>query len=195
MLEFLRQQTKKAAGQPNYSLADFVKPGNDFMGAFSVTIKGIEPHLERFIADHDDYNKIMLQALADRFAEASAEWLHEKTRKELWGYDAQETLSNEELIKERYTGIRPAPGYPACPDHTEKYKLFELLGDEENTDIHLTESLAMYPAASVCGWYFSHPESKYFGVGKIQQDQFEDYLQRKGMDKEVMQRWLRPVME
>ena len=194
-LEFLRQQQKKAAGQPNYSLADFVSTTSDFIGCFSVTIQGIEPHLERFIAEHDDYNKIMLQALADRLAEAFAEWLHEKTRKELWGYDKGETLSSDDLIKEKYNGIRPAPGYPACPDHTEKYKLFELLGGEENTGIHLTESLAMYPAASVCGWYFSHPESKYFGVGKIQQDQFEDYVQRKGMSKEAMERWLRPVME
>lgn len=169
--------------------------GQDFLGAFSVTIQGIEPHIERFVKEHDDYNKIMLQALADRFAEAFAEWLHEKTRKELWGYDKNETLSNEELIKEKYAGIRPAPGYPACPDHTEKYKLFELLGGEENTGIHLTESLAMYPAASVCGWYFSHPESKYFGVGKIQPDQFEDYLQRKEMSRDEMERWLRPIME
>ena len=169
--------------------------GLDYIGAFSVTIQGIEPHLEKFIADHDDYNKIMLQALADRFAEAFAEYLHENTRKELWGYAKEEVLENEDLIKEEYQGIRPAPGYPACPDHTEKYKLFELLGGEETTGIHLTESLAMYPAASVCGWYFSHPQSKYFGVGKIQQDQFEDYTQRKGMNKDEMQRWLRPIME
>lgn len=181
--------------------ADFNSPfggqgaAADHLGAFSVTISGIEPHLEKFIAEHDDYNKIMLQALADRFAEALAEWLHEKTRKELWGYDKEENLENEELIKEKYQGIRPAPGYPACPDHTEKYKLFELLGGEENTGIHLTESLAMYPAASVCGWFFSHPESKYFGVGKIQPDQFEDYVKRKGMNEEDMKRWLRPIME
>ena len=137
----------------------------------------------------------MLQALADRLAEAFAEYLHEKTRKEFWGYAKDEELSNEELIKEKYTGIRPAPGYPACPDHTEKYKLFELLGGEEATGIQLTESLAMYPAASVCGWYFSHPQSQYFGVGKIQADQFEDYVQRKGLSKEEMERWLRPVLE
>jgi len=167
----------------------------DFLGAFSVTIKGIEPHLERFIKDHDDYNKIMLQSLTDRLAEAFAECLHERVRKEFWGYVKDEQLSNEELIKEKYQGIRPAPGYPACPDHTEKYKLFELLGGEEVTGIHLTESLAMYPAASVCGWYFSHPQSQYFGVGKIQPDQFEDYFQRKGMNREDLERWLRPVME
>ncbi len=195
-LEFLRQQQKKAAGQPNFSLSDFISDDQpDHIGAFSVTIQGIEPHLERFVANHDDYNKIMLQALADRFAEAFAEYLHEKTRKELWGYAIDETLANEDLIKEKYVGIRPAPGYPACPDHTEKYKLFQLLGGEENTGIHLTESLAMYPAASVCGWYFSHPESKYFGVGKIQPDQFADYVQRKGMSEDEMKRWLRPIME
>jgi 5-methyltetrahydrofolate--homocysteine methyltransferase len=137
----------------------------------------------------------MLQALADRFAEAFAELLHKRTRTEFWGYVKDETLSNEDLIKESYSGIRPAPGYPACPDHTEKYKLFDLLGGEETTGIHLTESLAMYPAASVCGWYFSHPQSQYFGVGKIQPDQFEDYVKRKEMPKAEMERWLRPIME
>jgi 5-methyltetrahydrofolate--homocysteine methyltransferase len=201
-LEFLRQQIKKVAGQPNFSLADFVKPAaacapeeTDFMGCFSVTIQGIEPHIKKFEADQDDYNKIMLQALADRLAEAFAELLHEKVRKEFWGYAADEKLSSEELIKENYTGIRPAPGYPACPDHTEKYKLFELLGGEEATGIHLTESLAMYPASSVCGWYFSHPQSQYFGVGKIQTDQLEDYARRKGMSIDEATRWLRPVLE
>ncbi len=198
-LESLRQQIKKAPGQPNLSLTDFIAPQTtgiqDHIGAFSVTIKGIEPHLERFIKDHDDYNKIMLQSLTDRLAEAFAECLHERVRKEFWGYVKDEHLSNEELIKEKYQGIRPAPGYPACPDHTEKYKLFALLGGEEVTGIHLTESLAMYPAASVCGWYFSHLQSQYFGVGKIQPDQFEDYFQRKGMTWEELERWLRPVME
>ncbi|MCC6288598.1 MAG: DUF559 domain-containing protein [Chitinophagaceae bacterium] len=174
---------------------DLGEAASDHIGAFSVTIKGIEPHLERFIKDHDDYNKIMLQSLTDRLAEAFAECLHERVRKEFWGYVKDEHLSNDELIKEKYQGIRPAPGYPACPDHTEKYKLFELLGGEKATGIHLTESLAMYPAASVCGWYFSHPQSQYFGVGKIQPDQFEDYFQRKGMSREDLERWLRPVME
>jgi 5-methyltetrahydrofolate--homocysteine methyltransferase len=149
-LESLRQQNKKAAGQPNFSLADFVKPeakgGKDYMGAFSVTIHGIEPHIKKFADNHDDYNKIMLQVLADRLAEAFAELLHERVRKGFWGYAKEEHLSNEELIKESYSGIRPAPGYPACPDHTEKYKLFNLLGGEEATGITLTESLAMYPA-------------------------------------------------
>jgi len=199
-LESLRQQVKKAAGQPNVSLADFIKPASanqhpDHIGAFSVTIQGIDAHISRFQEHHDDYNKIMLQALADRLAEAFAEWLHEKTRKELWGYAKEEQLSNEDLIKEAYQGIRPAPGYPACPDHTEKYKLFALLGGEAVTGIHLTESLAMYPASSVCGWYFSHPQSQYFGVGKIQQDQLEDYAQRKGMRLEEATKWLRPILE
>ncbi len=198
-LESLRQQVKKAAGQPNLSLSDFIAPAEtgkaDYIGAFSVTMQGIEPHIKRFEAALDDYNKIMMQALTDRFAEAFAELLHEKVRKEYWGYEKEESLTNEQLIKEEYKGIRPAPGYPACPDHTEKYKLFQLLGGEEATGIHLTESLAMYPAASVCGWYFSHPQSQYFGVGKIQRDQFEDYVKRKGMSTEELERWLRPVME
>jgi len=195
-LEFLRQQIKKAAGQPNLSLADFIHPNqSDFMGAFSVTIQGIEKHIKSFEEKHDDYNKIILQALADRLAEAFAELLHHRTRTEFWGYAKDENLSNEQLISEDYSGIRPAPGYPACPDHTEKYKLFELLGGEEATGIHLTESLAMYPASSVCGWYFAHPESKYFGVGKIEKDQLEDYAQRKGMNIEEATKWLRPILD
>ena len=198
-LQFLRQQIKKAAGQPNLSLADFIAPANhpsqDYLGAFSVTIEGIEPHIKHFEEKLDDYNKIILQALADRFAEAFAELLHKKTRLEYWGYVNNEVLSNEQLIKEEYQGIRPAPGYPACPDHTEKYKLFQLLGGEETTGIHLTESLAMYPASSVCGWYFAHPESKYFGVGKIEKDQLEDYRARKEMTLEEATRWLRPILE
>ena len=198
-LEFLRQQLKKAPGQPNNSLADFIAPAEtklkDHLGAFSVTIQGIEPHIKRFEANLDDYNKIILQALADRLAEGFAELLHEKTRKEYWGYVSDEHLTNEQLIKEEYSGIRPAPGYPACPDHTEKYKLFELLGGEAATGIMLTESLAMYPAASVCGWYFANPESKYFGVGKIEKDQLEDYAGRKGMSIDDATRWLRPILE
>ena len=200
-LEFLRQQIKKTVGQPNLSLADFIAPsplggqGADHIGAFSVTIQGIEKHIKKFEANFDDYNKIILQALADRLAEAFAELLHKKTRTEYWGYVSNEHLSNEQLIKEEYQGIRPAPGYPACPDHTEKYKLFELLGGEEATGIHLTESLAMYPASSVCGWYFANPESKYFGVGKIEKDQLEDYAERKGMSIDESTRWLRPILE
>jgi len=198
-LEFLRQQSKKATGQPNLSLADFIAPADsekqDHIGAFAVTISGLEPHVHRFEKEHDDYGKIMLQALADRLAEAFAEYLHEMVRKELWGYAANENLTNEDLIRERYIGIRPAPGYPACPDHTEKLKLFRMLDATRLTGITLTESLAMYPASSVCGWYISHPDSKYFGVGRIEKDQFEDYLSRKGMDREEMKRWLRPSME
>jgi 5-methyltetrahydrofolate--homocysteine methyltransferase len=173
----------------------FGGPGADYLGAFSVTIHGIEPHIKKFEENLDDYNKITLQALADRLAEAFAELLHYKTRTEYWGYVKDEQLSNEELIKEQYQGIRPAPGYPACPDHTEKYKLFELLGGEETTGIHLTESLAMYPASSVCGWYFANPESKYFGVGRIEKDQLDDYTERKQMPAEEMERWLRPILE
>jgi 5-methyltetrahydrofolate--homocysteine methyltransferase len=165
------------------------------MGAFSVTIEGIEPYIKRFEERLDDYNKIILQALADRLAEAFAECLHARVRKEFWGYEKEEALTNEQMIKEEYAGIRPAPGYPACPDHTEKYKLFNLLGGEEATGIMLTESLAMYPASSVCGWYFAQPESKYFGVGKINVDQLQDYAERKGISIEDATRWLRPILE
>ncbi len=198
-LEFLRQQIKKAEGQPSFSLADFIAPESggiqDHIGAFAVTIKGIEPHIKKFEQSHDDYNKILLQALADRLAEAYTEYLHEKVRKEFWGYGKDEKLSNEELIKEKYKGIRPAPGYPACPDHTEKRKLFALLDATNATGIQLTESLAMYPASSVCGWYIAHPESRYFGLGKISDDQLEDYANRKGIDKDEATRWLRQNME
>ncbi|WP_462251981.1 methionine synthase [Ferruginibacter sp.] len=195
-LQFLRQQIKKAEGQPNLSLADFISPSqSDFLGAFAVTIEGIDPHIKKFEAAFDDYNKIILQALADRLAEAFAELLHKKTRQEYWGYATDEHLTNEQLIKEEYLGIRPAPGYPACPDHTEKYKLFDLLGGKEATGIELTESLAMYPASSVSGWYFAHPESKYFGVGKIEPDQLKDYAERKGMSLDEATRWLRPILE
>jgi 5-methyltetrahydrofolate--homocysteine methyltransferase len=195
-LHFLRQQVQKAQGQPNFSLADFIsKEPGDYIGAFAVTIKGLEPHVKAFEAQHDDYNKIMLQALADRFAEAFAEYLHEKVRKEYWGYEKDEQLSNEQLIKEEYVGIRPAPGYPACPDHTEKYKLFALLNATEHAGITLTESLAMFPASSVCGWYFSHPQSQYFGIGKIQHDQLENYARRKGVPIDYAEKWLRPVLE
>nr|MBP6314579.1 methionine synthase [Chitinophagaceae bacterium] len=160
-LHFLRQQIHKAEGQPNMCLSDFISPiVNDYIGAFAVTIKGIEPHIQKFEEAHDDYNKIMLQALADRLAEAFAECLHKQVRTEDWGYAREESLSNNDLISEKYRGIRPAPGYPACPDHTEKITLFDLLNVKEEIGIDLTESLAMYPAASVCGWYFAHPDSK-----------------------------------
>lgn len=195
-LEFLRQQIKKAPGQPNMSLADFIKPGGkDHIGAFAVSIHGLDPHIERFNKEFDDYSKIMLQALADRLAEAFAELLHERTRKEFWGYAKEEQLSSKELIEEKYLGIRPAPGYPACPDHTEKYKLFELLDATKNAGIILTESLAMSPAPSVCGWYFANPESKYFGIGKIAKDQVEDYAKRKSMPIGEVERWLRPQLD
>jgi len=197
-LESLRQQLKKAVGQPSFSLADFIKPtelGSDFMGSFAVTIHGAKKHIDRFAADHDDYNKILVQILADRFVEAFAECLHQKVRKEYWGYAKNETLSNEQLIREEYKGIRPAPGYPACPDHTEKIKLFDLLNVTENIGIELTESLAMNPPASVCGWYIAHPQSHYFGLGKINRDQLEDYAKRKGMSIEEAKKWLRPVLE
>jgi 5-methyltetrahydrofolate--homocysteine methyltransferase len=198
-LHFLRQQAKKAAGQPNFSLADFICPASenksDYIGAFAVTIHGIEKHIKAFEDNLDDYNKIILQALADRFAEAFAEYLHAQTRKELWGYAKDEQLDNTALIQENYVGIRPAPGYPACPDHTEKYTLFNLLNAEQHTGISLTESLAMYPASSVCGWYFAHPQSQYFGLGKIQQDQVVDYAKRKNQPLEYITKWLQPVID
>ncbi len=197
-LESLRQQLKKAVGQPNFSLADFICPdelGSDYMGAFAVTIHGAKKWVEQFAAENDEYNKILVQILADRFVEAFAECLHQRVRKEHWGYEKNEALTNEQLIKEEYKGIRPAPGYPACPDHTEKIKLFSLLSTTENIGIELTESLAMNPPASVCGWYIAHPQSHYFGLGKIGRDQLEDYARRKGMSMEEAEKWLRPVLE
>jgi 5-methyltetrahydrofolate--homocysteine methyltransferase len=197
-LEMLRQQLKKAVGQPSFSLADFIKPkelGEDFIGSFAVTVKGASKWVKKFADEHDEYNKIMVQILADRFVEAFAECLHQKTRKEFWGYAKEESLTSEELIKETYKGIRPAPGYPACPDHTEKIKLFELMNVTENIGIELTESLAMNPPASICGWYIAHPKSHYFGVGKIMQDQLADYAKRKEMSIDEATKWLRPVLE
>lgn len=197
-LECLRQQLKKTVGQPSFSLADFVCPaelGTDFMGSFAVTIHGAKKHIDRFASEQDEYNKILVQVLADRFVEAFAEYLHEQVRKEYWGYAKTESLSNEQLIREEYKGIRPAPGYPACPDHTEKLKLFALLTATEEIDITLTESLAMNPPASICGWYFAHPDSHYFGLGKIERDQLQDYAKRKGLSIEEAEKWLRPVLE
>lgn len=196
VLHFLRQQTIKAEGQPNLCLADFISnTKQDHIGAFAVTIKGIEPQLKRLEETHDDYNKIMLQALADRLAEAFAELLHKKVRTDYWGYAMEESYNNEALINEEYQGIRPAPGYPACPDHTEKITLFNLLNVESSIGISLTESLAMYPAASVCGWYFAHPQAKYFGLGRITEEQLKDYAQRKSISIEEATKWLRPVLE
>jgi 5-methyltetrahydrofolate--homocysteine methyltransferase len=191
----LRQQTKKAQGQPNLSLADFIAPKEsgfiDYLGAFVVTAgHGIDVHVKRFEEDHDDYNSIMIKALADRFAEAFAEFLHAKVRRETWGYANDETLDNDALIAEKYAGIRPAPGYPACPDHTEKPNLFKLLNAEELSGVSLTETLAMWPAASVSGWYFAHPNSKYFGLGKVTLDQVDNISSRKKMDLNQMKRWL-----
>jgi 5-methyltetrahydrofolate--homocysteine methyltransferase len=192
----LRQQIEKRAGQANQALADFIAPREsdrvDFLGAFAVTAGiGIEALCARFERDHDDYNSIMAKALADRLAEAFAEWLHKQARED-WGYGAGENLSNEDLIKERYRGIRPAPGYPACPDHTEKRLLFDLLQAEKNTGITLTESFAMLPASSVSGLYFAHPASQYFVVGRIERDQVEEYARRKKMEVRDVERWLAP---
>ena len=191
---FLRQQGEKAPGVPNLSLADFLDPNQgDYMGGFAVTAGiGIEALIEKYRAEHDDYKEIMVKALADRLAEAFAELMHEKVRKELWGYATDEKWSNEDLIKEKYQGIRPAPGYPACPDHTEKRTLFDLLEVEKSTGIKLTESYAMHPASSVSGFYFSHPDSKYFGLGKISKDQIESYAARKQIKVEEVERWLQP---
>lgn len=196
-LHQLRQQIKKAKDQPNLSLADFIAPKEsgkqDYIGAFVVTAGlNIDSRVKAFEEDHDDYHAILLKALADRLAEAFAEYLHEKVRTQSWGYAADEQLENEELIKEKYQGIRPAPGYPACPDHTEKPTLFKLLNASETTGVSLTDSYAMWPAASVSGWYFAHPQSKYFGVGKIALDQVHDIAERKGLEKEKMERWLSP---
>lgn len=196
-LHFLRQQNQKVAGQPNLCLADFIAPAGsgvaDYMGAFAVTAGiGADELCRAYEARHDDYSAIMTKALADRLAEAAAEWLHERVRKELWAYAPGETLSNNELIAERYRGVRPAPGYPACPEHTEKRTLFALLNAEANVGVRLTESCAMTPAASVAGWYFAHPEAKYFPVGKIGRDQTEDYARRKGWTLEEAERWLAP---
>jgi 5-methyltetrahydrofolate--homocysteine methyltransferase len=198
VLHFLRQQNQKAAGLPNLSLADFVTPlevgREDYIGAFAVTAGiGIETLLERYERDHDDYNSIMVKALADRLAEAFAELMHHRVRTEFWPYAVGEQLTNEQLVKEEYQGIRPAPGYPACPDHTEKATLFNLL-DAGRIDITLTESFAMYPASSVSGFYFAHPDAKYFAVGKIHQDQVQDYARRKDMPLEDVERWLSPVL-
>ncbi|MGM0563726.1 MAG: methionine synthase [Pseudomonadota bacterium] len=198
-LHHLRQQTERRGDRPNLCLSDYVAPGDsgldDYLGAFAVTAGiGIEEHLALFEADHDDYNAIMLKALADRLAEALAEHLHERVRKEFWGYASDEKLSNEALIAEQYRGIRPAPGYPACPDHTEKGTLWQLLKPDENIGLEITDSYAMTPTAAVSGWYFAHPESKYLGTGVIGRDQVEDYAKRKNMSLTEAERWLGPVL-
>ncbi len=194
-IPFLRQQVKKSRDRANFCLADFVDPAGDWIGGFAVGIHGIEPHLERFKAAHDDYSDILLKALADRFAEAFAERLHQHVRTTLWGYAPGEQLTNEALIREEYRGIRPAPGYPACPDHSLKPILFDLLKAQENAGITLTESQAMLPTSAVSGFYFAHPESSYFGVARIGRDQLEDYARRRGIELTTVERWLRPNLD
>ena len=180
-------------------LTDYIAPKDsgvqDYLGAFAVTAGiGIDEHIERFEADHDDYSSIMLKALADRLAEAFAERMHELVRKEYWGYSSSEQLDNEAMIKEQYRGIRPAPGYPACPDHTEKALLWNLLKPDETIGLNITESFAMFPTAAVSGWYFAHPEVKYMGTGMIDKDQVADYAQRKNMPLRDAERWLAPIL-
>jgi 5-methyltetrahydrofolate--homocysteine methyltransferase len=194
-LHFLRQQVDKPVERPDFCLADFIAPKDsgkqDWIGGFAVTAGiGIEPHIARFNADHDDYNAIMLKALADRLAETMAERIHQRVRKEFWGYASDESLDSDALIDEKYRGIRPAPGYPACPEHSEKATLFRLLDATRNADITLTESFAMYPAAAVSGYYFSHPGSQYFVVGRVSKEQAADYAQRKGVSLQQAERWL-----
>jgi 5-methyltetrahydrofolate--homocysteine methyltransferase len=195
----LRQQAQKPSGNPNQCLADFVAPKDsgirDYLGAFAVTAGvGIDARVREFEARNDDYGAIMLKAIADRLAEAFAEHLHYRVRTEFWGFAADEKLSQDELVAEKYRGIRPAPGYPACPDHTEKGALFELLAADRNAGMTLTDAFAMLPTASVSGFYFSHPQSRYFAVGKIERDQVADYAHRKGMDLAQAERWLAPIL-
>jgi len=193
-LPFLRQQVKKREGRANMSLADFISPeGEDWIGGFAVAIHGMEPHLARFKADNDDYSDILLKALGDRLAEAFAEVLHAHVRGGMWGY-ADEHFTNAELIRETYAGIRPAPGYPACPDHSLKPALFEMLGGEP-AGVTLTESYAMLPTSAVSGFYFGHRDSRYFGVARIGRDQLEDYAARRGVSLEEAERWLRPNLD
>ncbi|MBT8268824.1 MAG: methionine synthase, partial [Bacteroidia bacterium] len=193
----LRQQLKKREGVPNIALSDFIAPEDsgieDYVGCFCVTAGfGTDELAKAYEAEHDDYHSIMIKALADRLAEAFAEYLHEFIRKDEWGYSKEESFSNEELIKEQYKGIRPAPGYPACPDHLEKNAIWKLLQVEKRIGVRLTESLAMWPAASVSGYYFAHPDAKYFGLGKIKEDQLTDYAKRREISIEEARKWLSP---
>jgi 5-methyltetrahydrofolate--homocysteine methyltransferase len=199
LLHQLRQQRDKPDGQPHFCLADFVAPREsgvrDYVGAFAVTAGfGVDRRVAAFERAHDDYNAILLKALADRFAEAAAEYLHQQVRRIHWGYAPAEKLSGDELIAETYRGIRPAPGYPACPDHTEKATLWRLLDVERNAGIRLSEGFAMLPAASVSGWYLAHPQARYFAVGKIGRDQVADYARRKGVSIAAAERWLGSVL-
>ncbi len=193
----LRQQVKRSAGKEYYALADFIAPETsgvqDYIGCFAVTTGfGTEELVQKYKNSHDDYNAIMAKALSDRLAEAFAEFLHQKVRTEIWGYASDENLRNEDLIAEKYRGIRPAPGYPACPDHLEKLTIWQLLNVKEKIGLELTESLAMFPTAAVSGYYFANPHAKYFGVGKITEDQLTDYAKRKNVDIDFARKWLRP---
>ena len=195
----LRQQLMKASGKRNIALADYIAPVesgvSDYFGGFAVTAGiDVEARVERFESEHDDYSALMLQALSDRFVEALAERMHERVRREFWGYSADEDLGAQDLIRQSYRGIRPAPGYPAQPDHTEKAFLFDILEAESRVGMKLTENYAMWPAASVSGLYFSHPQSRYFSVGKIPLDQVEDYGKRKGISHSDCERWLAPIL-
>jgi 5-methyltetrahydrofolate--homocysteine methyltransferase len=190
-LHFLRQQAQKPESRPNLCLADFISPSLDYLGAFAVNCgEGVDARAHAFEQAHDDYSAILLKALADRFAEACTEWLHRKVRTEFWPYAGEEALDHEALIEERYEGIRPAPGYPACPDHSEKRSLFNLLGAENAIDLHLTENFAMHPASAVSGYYFAHPRSQYFVVGRIGRDQIADYAMRRGITLAQAERYL-----
>jgi 5-methyltetrahydrofolate--homocysteine methyltransferase len=198
-LHFLRQQKGKPDGQKHLCLADYIAPKSsgkrDYVGAFAVTAGiGIEPHVARFEKDHDDYSAIILKALADRLAEALAERMHAHVRREYWGYAAHEHFNNQQLIREEYQGIRPAPGYPSCPDHTEKATLWNLLKPEANAGMTITESFAMLPTAAVSGWYFSHPDAVYFPLGKIDLDQVQNYAARKQISLQEAERWLSPSL-
>jgi len=200
VLHHLRQQVDKPVERPDFCLSDFVAPKSagkqDWVGGFAVTAGiGIDAHVARFEAEHDDYSAILLKALADRLAEAFAERMHERVRREFWGYARDESLDNNALIDEQYYGIRPAPGYPACPDHTEKATLFRLLDATHNTSIELTDGFAMYPTAAVSGWYFSHPDSQYFVVGRLTREQVDNYAKRKGWTREEAERWLAPNLD
>jgi len=199
MLHHVRQQKIKPENQPNYCLTDFIAPVSsgkaDYIGGFAVTAGiGCEERAKEFEKNLDDYSAIMLKALADRLAEAFAEKMHLMVRKELWGYEPNESLDNQDLIDEKYKGIRPAPGYPACPEHSEKQTLFKLLDAEKNANISLTENFAMFPGAAVSGWYFSHPKSHYFAVGEISDEQVIDYAKRKNISKEEAAKWLGPLL-
>ena len=200
VVHFLRQQLDKKNNNPNYCLADFIatkeQKVDDYIGAFAVTAgHGVDALVNKYELNHDDYHAILVKSITDRLAEAFAEHLHERVRKEFWGYSSDEDFNNESLIKESYIGIRPAPGYPACPDHSEKKILFRLLDVENNTKMKLTESYAIYPAASVAGFYFGSSESQYFGIGKIGRDQVEDYAIRKNMEKKEVEKWLSPSLD